>query len=57
MKLWRRWAAVILALAVCASLLAGCEKEEEGISLAVCLGSEPASLDPIYATAEGTRPS
>ena len=55
MKLWRRWASVMLALAVCASLLAGCEKDEEGISLAVCLGSEPASLDPIYATAEGDQ--
>lgn len=55
MKLWRRWTAALLALAVCAFLLAGCEKDAEGIALAVCLGDEPASLDPIYAAAEGDQ--
>ena len=52
MKLWKRWAAVLLALAVCGALLAGCEKDKVGMTLAVCLGSEPANLDPIYARAE-----
>ena len=52
MKLWKRWAAVLLALAVCGALLAGCGKDKVGMTLAVCLGSEPANLDPIYATAE-----
>ena len=55
MKRWKRWAAAVLALAVWAAVLSGCAKDEEGVSLAVCLGSEPASLDPIYATAEGDQ--
>ena len=55
MKRWKRWAAAVLALAVWAAVLSGCAKDEEGVSLAVCLGSELASLDPIYATAEGDQ--
>ena len=50
MKSWKRWAAALLSVALCLSLLAGCGGEEEGMSLSVCAGAAPESLDPIYAT-------
>lgn len=55
MKIWKRCAAVLLAAALCAALAAGCAEEAEGVSLAVCVGAEPQSLDPIYAAAEGDQ--
>ena len=51
MRVWKRCAAVLLAAVLCGCLLAGCGSQEaEGIALAVCVGDEPESLDPIYAT-------
>lgn len=50
MKSWKRWAAALLSVALCLGLLAGCGGEEEGMSLSVCAGAAPESLDPIYAT-------
>ncbi len=50
MKKRSRVTALILAL--CCALLTGCTKDGEGISLAVCLGGTPESLDPIYAESE-----
>ncbi len=42
-------AALLLPGALCLSLLSGCAKDGEGMALAVCVGSAPESLDPIYA--------
>lgn len=42
--------AVLLAAWMCLSLLAGCGETEAGLSLTVCAGGAPESLDPIYAT-------
>ena len=49
MKKQMRWACVLLAAALCLSLLAGCSGGEEGMDLSVCVGAAPESLDPIYA--------
>lgn len=49
MRNWKRWAALLLSVILCVSLLTGCgEKVQEG-ELAVTVGSEFATLDPIYA--------
>lgn len=45
----KRLAALLLPVALCLSLLAGCTKDGEGISLSVCAGPAPDTLDPIYA--------
>lgn len=52
MKHWRQAAAGILAAVLCLSLLSGCgsENEDPGLSLSVCLGGPPVTLDPIRAT-------
>lgn len=50
-----RLGAVILAAAVCLSLTAGCAQREEGLSLSVCVGDSPVSLDPIYAEEAGDQ--
>lgn len=50
MRAGKRYAALLLAAALCVCLLAGCGEKEEGISLSVCAGGAPESLDPIYAT-------
>lgn len=50
MKRWKRWCAALLSAVLCLSLLAGCGGGEEGLSLPVCVGAAPESLDPIYAT-------
>lgn len=55
MKLWKRWSAALLMLALCMGLLAGCTQEEARPGLSVCVGDEPETLDPIYATAEGDQ--
>ena len=49
MGIWKRLGALILAGALCLILLAGCAGEEAAVSLSVCVGSAPESLDPIYA--------
>lgn len=49
MNIWKRRAAAILAAVLSLSLLAGCAGEE-GMTLSVCTGAAPESLDPIYAT-------
>ena len=36
-------------------LLTGCTKTGDGISLSVCVGAEPDSLDPIYAEEPGDQ--
>ena len=50
MKNWKRRSAALLAAVLCLSLLAGCGGGEEGLTLSVCAGAAPESLDPIYAT-------
>ena len=52
MKIWKRCAAVTLALAMIAGLTTGCaeEKEESTLTLSVCLGDGVDTFDPIYAT-------
>lgn len=50
MKSWKRWTAVLLSAVLCLGLLAGCGGQEAGMSLSVCAGAAPESLDPIYAT-------
>lgn len=51
MKIWKRCAGLVLALACCLGLLSGCGQEAaEGMKLSVCVGSAPQELDPIYAT-------
>ena len=49
MRLWKRLAALTLPAVLCLSLLAGCAKDGEGLSLSVCVGPAPVTLDPIYA--------
>lgn len=55
MRNWKRCAVLALVLVLCASLLSGCGREEDGMALAVSVGAAPESLDPIYATAEGDQ--
>lgn len=45
----KRLTALLLPVVFCVSMLAGCTKDGEGISLSVCAGSAPDTLDPIYA--------
>lgn len=49
MRQLKRLAALMLPAALCISLLAGCTRAGEGVSLSVCVGSTPETLDPIYA--------
>ena len=49
MRFWKRLAALMLPAVLCVSLLVGCTKDGDGLSLAVCVGPSPATLDPIYA--------
>lgn len=44
-----RFPALLLAAALCLSLLAGCGQQESGADLSVCVGDGFATLDPIYA--------
>ncbi|MDY3281475.1 peptide ABC transporter substrate-binding protein [Dysosmobacter sp.] len=52
MTIRKRAAAAVLASLVCLGTLAGCGKTEEaeGMSLSVCVGAAPTTLDPIRAT-------
>ena len=45
----KRLTALVLSGLLCTALLSGCAKDGEGMALAVCVGSAPESLDPIYA--------
>ena len=45
----KRLTALLLPAALCASLLSGCAKDGDGMTLNACVGGAPASLDPIYA--------
>ena len=45
----KRLAALLLPGLLCVSLLAGCAKDGEGMTLSACVGAAPESLDPIYA--------
>ncbi len=50
---FRRLLTLFLLLALL--LLTGCTKASDGLSLSVCVGGEPESLDPIYATTPGDQ--
>ena len=51
MRRYKRLAGLLLAAALCLSALTGCGGAEgDGLTLAVCAGGQPQSLDPIYAT-------
>lgn len=50
MKRWKRCAVLCTVLALCVCILTGCGEGTAGISLSVCAGGAPESLDPIYAT-------
>lgn len=45
----KRLTALLLSVLLCASLLAGCSRDGDGMTLSVCTGGAPDSLDPIYA--------
>jgi len=49
MSYLRRCGAILLMLALCISLLAGCAQEEAGVTFSACVGPDVESLDPIYA--------
>ncbi|MDD3347714.1 peptide ABC transporter substrate-binding protein [Oscillibacter sp.] len=51
MKPWRRLTGLTLAALLCVSLLGGCTGAgaADGVSLSVCVGAAPVTLDPIYA--------
>ena len=49
MRFRKRLAALALSALLCISLLAGCAKDGEGISLSVSVGPAPMTFDPIYA--------
>lgn len=52
MKLWKRGAALVLAMLACFGCLTACGQTEaagDRTSLAVCVGEAPATYDPIYA--------
>ena len=57
MKYLKRSIALLLASVLCLSVLAGCAEQEEpqGFSLTVSVGSQPVSLDPIYAEQPGDQ--
>lgn len=51
MRRYKRLAGLLLAAALCLSALTGCGGAEgDGLTLSVCAGGQPQSLDPIYAT-------
>ena len=54
-QLIKRLAALLLPAALCASLLAGCARDGDGMALSVCTGEAPGSLDPIYAEDAGEQ--
>lgn len=52
----KRAAALVLAALLCLTLLSACsEVKEKGLSLSVCVGATPATLDPIMATEPGDQ--
>lgn len=51
----KRLAALLLPAVLCVSMLAGCAKAGEGLSLSVCAGAELQTLDPIYAEDTGDQ--
>ena len=55
MRIWKRLACLALPAAVCLTLLVGCAGEADGVSLSVCVGSAPVTLDPIYAEETGDQ--
>lgn len=55
MGIWKRLGTLVLAGALCLILLAGCAEDESAVSLSVCVGPAPESLDPIYAQTVGDQ--
>ena len=55
MRNLKRLSALCLTVVLCAALLAGCKSDGDGLSLSVCVGAEPVSLDPIYAEEVGDQ--
>lgn len=55
MPRFKRLAALLLPAALCISMLAGCSKVGEGLSLSVCAGAALETLDPIYAESTGDQ--
>ena len=55
MRIWKQLACLALSGAMCLGLLAGCAGEGDGVSLSVCVGAAPVSLDPIYAEETGDQ--
>ncbi len=55
MRILKRLAALVLAAGLCLGLLAGCAGEADGVSLSVCVGPAPVTLDPIYAEEIGDQ--
>ena len=55
MNVWKRWTALAAAVALSLIVLSGCAGEGADVSLAVCAGSTPEDLDPIYATQTGDQ--
>lgn len=55
MPRFKRLAALLLPAALCISMLAGCSKAGEGLSLSVCVGAALETLDPIYAESTGDQ--
>ena len=52
----RRAPPLLLAAALCLTLLAGCAgREADGMSLSVCVGESPITFDPIYASTVGDQ--
>jgi len=51
----KRLTALAVSAVLCISLLAGCTKDGEGLTLSVCVGDEPVSLDPIFAEEIGDQ--
>ncbi|MDD5932042.1 MAG: peptide ABC transporter substrate-binding protein [Oscillospiraceae bacterium] len=49
MQMLKRTAALLAATALCCTLLAGCTRDSDGLSLSAAVGSAPQTLDPIYA--------
>ncbi len=51
----KRLTIFVLLAALCVSLLSGCAKDGDGMTLNVCVGGAPDSLDPIYAEESGSQ--
>lgn len=51
----KRLAALALSGLLCTALLSGCAKDGDGMTLNVCVGGAPDSLDPIYAEESGSQ--